>query len=76
MSCAVFCTVPSFRKTKWRKVRAIMFIAIGWTGAIPMTHAAQKWGRPQAHAQMSWYLLFLEGLMYITGALIYAVSNK
>jgi predicted membrane channel-forming protein YqfA (hemolysin III family) len=40
-----------------------------------MTHAVQKWGRAQVDAQMGWNLLFLEGLLYITGAIIYAVTT-
>lgn len=39
-----------------------------------MTHAVQKWGRAQVDAQMGWDILFLEGLLYITGAIIYAVT--
>lgn len=38
-----------------------------------MTHAVQKWGRAQVDAQMGWDLLLVEGLCYITGAIIYAV---
>jgi len=71
-TAAVFVGNPRFRTPKWRRVRAILFVAIGWSGAIPMTHAVQKWGRAQVDAQMGWDLLFLEGLCYITGALIYA----
>lgn len=40
-----------------------------------MTHAVQKWGREQVDKQMGWTLLFVEGLCYITGGLIYAVSK-
>lgn len=39
-----------------------------------MTHAVQKWGRAQVDAQMGWDILFHEGLLYITGAIIYAVT--
>lgn len=74
MACATFCTNPRFRAPKWRGVRAFLFVSIGWSGAIPMTHAVQKWGRAQVDAQMGWDILFLEGLLYITGAIIYAVN--
>lgn len=74
MACATFCTNPRFRAPKWRGVRAFLFVSIGWSGAIPMTHAVQKWGRAQVDAQMGWDILFLEGLLYITGAIIYAVT--
>ncbi|TID22807.1 HlyIII-domain-containing protein [Venturia nashicola] len=72
LACATFCTNPRFRAPKWRGVRAFLFVSIGWSGAIPMTHAVQKWGRAQVDAQMGWDILFLEGLLYITGAFIYA----
>jgi predicted membrane channel-forming protein YqfA (hemolysin III family) len=75
LACATFCTNPKFRTPKWRKVRALLFCSIGWSGAIPMTHAVQKWGRAKVDAQMGWNLLFLEGLLYITGAIIYAVTT-
>ena len=39
-----------------------------------MTHAAQAFGREQADRQMGWRLMIFEGLFYITGAFIYAVS--
>jgi len=41
---------------------------------VPMTHAAQAFGKEQADRQMGWRLMIFEGLFYITGAFIYAVS--
>jgi adiponectin receptor len=40
-----------------------------------MTHAAQAFGKEQADRQMGWRLMIFEGLFYITGAFIYAVSS-
>lgn len=54
-------------------MNAILLIAIGWSGAIPMTHAVQKWGREQVDGQMGWRLLVIGALIYVTGCLIYAV---
>ncbi|KAF2673952.1 HlyIII-domain-containing protein [Microthyrium microscopicum] len=71
-SCAIFCTNSSFRGPKWKKFRALLFVAIGWYGAIPMTHMAQKWGRPKANEIIGWNLWFFEGLSYAGGAVIYA----
>jgi predicted membrane channel-forming protein YqfA (hemolysin III family) len=39
-----------------------------------MTHAAQTFGIEQAHKQMGWWYFIWEGLSYISGAIIYAVS--
>jgi adiponectin receptor len=39
-----------------------------------MTHAARTFGREQAAKQMGWWWLILEACLYITGAMIYAVS--
>jgi predicted membrane channel-forming protein YqfA (hemolysin III family) len=40
-----------------------------------MTHAAQVWGIEQADRQMGWWYFIAEGLSYISGAIIYAVSR-
>ncbi|RYO25913.1 hypothetical protein AA0111_g8468 [Alternaria arborescens] len=70
---ATLCSIPRFRTPKWRWARATLFCAIGWSGAVPMTHAAQSFGIEQADKQMGWWLMICEGLCYITGAFIYAV---
>lgn len=72
----MLCSLPRFRTPKWRWARATLFCAIGWSGAFPMTHAAQKFGIEQADRQMGWWYLIFEGLSYITGAIIYAVSHE
>jgi adiponectin receptor len=40
-----------------------------------MTHAAQVFGIEQSHKQMGWWYFIWEGLSYISGAIIYAVSS-
>ncbi|KAF2823526.1 HlyIII-domain-containing protein [Ophiobolus disseminans] len=72
-TAATFCSLPRFRTPKWRWVRATLFCAIGWSGAFPMTHAAQTFGIEQANRQMGWWYFIVEGLSYITGAIIYAL---
>jgi predicted membrane channel-forming protein YqfA (hemolysin III family) len=39
-----------------------------------MTHAAQAFGIEQSHKQMGWWFFICEGLSYISGAIVYAVS--
>lgn len=70
----VICTIPRFRAPKWRFVRAVLFGCILLSGAVPMTHAANQFGREQAAKQMGWWWLVVEACMYVVGALIYAVS--
>lgn len=41
-----------------------------------MTHAVNHFGRQQAALQMGWYWLVVEAFMYVTGAVIYAVSRS
>ncbi|KAH8676603.1 hemolysin III family channel protein [Tricladium varicosporioides] len=65
-------TIPRFREPKWRFIRALVFGIILLSGAVPMTHAAELFGRKQAALQMGWYWLVLEACLYITGACIYA----
>ncbi|KAH3981464.1 hypothetical protein HBI24_077180 [Parastagonospora nodorum] len=72
-SAATLCSLPHFRTPKWRWARAALFCAIGWSGAFPMTHAAQAFGVEQAHRQMGWWYFIWEGLSYISGAIIYAL---
>jgi adiponectin receptor len=70
------CTIPRFRAPKWRFVRAVLFGFILLSGAVPMTHAANHFGREQAAQQMGWWWLVIEACMYVTGALVYAVSRN
>ncbi|OAL42537.1 HlyIII-domain-containing protein [Pyrenochaeta sp. DS3sAY3a] len=71
-ACALFCSKPQFRHPKWRNVRAVLFISIGFYGVLPMTHLAEKWGRPKANEIIAWNLMFWEGLSYGFGAAVYA----
>jgi predicted membrane channel-forming protein YqfA (hemolysin III family) len=51
-----------------------MFLAMGMSGVLPMTHAALQFGIPQARRQMGWAWYVGEGIFYVSGAAIYAVS--
>lgn len=57
-------------------MRAVLFGCILLSGAVPMTHAANAFGRDQAAKQMGWWWLVVEAFMYVIGALIYAVSRN
>lgn len=49
-----------------------MFVTLGLSGFVPMTHAALTFGLDQAHAQMGWWWFILEAVSYCTGAAVYA----
>ncbi|PSN74190.1 hemolysin III family channel protein [Corynespora cassiicola Philippines] len=72
IGAGALCYLPRFRTPKWRWARATLFCAIGWSGAFPMTHAAQTLGIEQADKQMGWWYFIIEGLWYISGVTIYA----
>lgn len=48
-------------------------MSMGLSGIAPMTHAALKFGIPQARKQMGWAWYVGEGFVYVGGAVIYAV---
>lgn len=51
-----------------------MFISLGLSGILPMAYAAHRFGVHQAHLQMGWLYIVLEGCFYLCGALIYAAK--
>ncbi|TID24998.1 HlyIII-domain-containing protein [Venturia nashicola] len=71
---AILCTDASFRSPKWKKLNAALLIGMGGYGTIPMTHAAQKWGREQVDGQMGWKFFVIGALCYVTGAFVYAMK--
>lgn len=56
-------------------MRAVLFGLILLSGAVPMTQAANVFGREQAARQMGWWWLVVEACCYVVGAVIYAVSS-
>ncbi|OBT86538.1 hypothetical protein VE02_04325 [Pseudogymnoascus sp. 03VT05] len=62
---------PKFRHRSWRHLRTALFLAMGLTGIVPMTHAALTFGIDQANRQMGWYWYIREAMWYVGGAVIY-----
>ena len=73
--CTVLCFGPSFRQRTWRHYRAGIFTLFALVGFFPLFHVVQLYGLEQAKLQMGWSWFALGGLMYISGALIYAVCG-
>ena len=51
-----------------------MFVAVGLSGILPMSHAVRLFGVDQANLQMGWSWFVWEAVFYNSGAFIYAVS--
>ena len=67
--------MPSFRTPKWRPFRAGMFVAMGASAIIPVLHGIFLFGADQLQRQIGLSWLVLQGVLYISGAAIYAVSR-
>lgn len=65
---------PKFRTPEWRPVRALMFVLMGLSAVVPVIHGLQMYGYEQLERQMGLSWLVGQGVMYIAGAAIYAVS--
>jgi hypothetical protein len=67
---------PRFRTPAWRPFRAFMFVAMGLSALFPVLHGVKTFGAAQMERQMGLSWLVTQGVLYILGAGIYAVSGK
>lgn len=51
-----------------------MFVAVGLSGVLPMSHAVRLFGIPQAKLQMGWSYFVMEAVYYISGVIVYVVG--
>lgn len=67
--------VPEFRKPQWRTLRTVVFAGVALSGLVPIAHGIWLHGADRALYDMGaiWYLI--EGLFYLTGAIVYAVCS-
>lgn len=73
MGCVAVSWVDKFRTPAWRPYRAMMFISLGLSGIIPICHGFLKFGYQSLEDKMSLSWVVLQGLLYIFGAVLYAV---
>lgn len=66
---------PRFRTPAWRPFRAFMFVAMGLSALFPVLHGVKTFGVAQMERQMGLSWLVTQGVLYILGAGIYAVSG-
>jgi hypothetical protein len=53
-----------------------MFIALGLSALFPVLHGVTRFGIRQMNEQIGLFWVVFQGLLYIVGACIYAVSQK
>lgn len=66
---------PKFRTPEWRPVRAFMFVAMGLSAVVPVGHGLRMYGLAELEKRIGLSWLVAQGLLYILGAAIYAVST-
>lgn len=74
LGCAtmVVALAQKFQAGQYRIFRTCIFISLGFSGVIPMAHAILMYGWDTANKAMAIKYMLLMGLLYVTGAVIYA----
>lgn len=72
--CTIVSWVEKFRTSEWRPYRAMMFIGLGVSGVIPVVQGLFIYGYRTLEDRMSLSLVIIHGVIYIFGAVLYAVS--
>ncbi|PHH49728.1 ADIPOR-like receptor SPBC12C2.09c [Ceratocystis fimbriata CBS 114723] len=70
--CVLVSWIERFRTPEWRPYRALMFVALGTSGVVPILQGLEKYGWTHLQQRMSLSLVILHGAMYVIGAVIYA----
>ncbi|GAA5870331.1 hypothetical protein JCM16303_001966 [Sporobolomyces ruberrimus] len=63
---------PNARTPSFRRLRTWLFISLGLSAVLPVSHAVYRYGLEAASANISLFWLALGGGLYIVGALLYA----
>ncbi|KAI5815743.1 hemolysin-III related-domain-containing protein [Pyronema omphalodes] len=71
--CAIVTLIPMFRTPAWRSFRATMFVFLGGSGFVPVLHGLSLYGWDALNQRMGLNWCIIEGLLYVTGAVIYAM---
>ena len=73
LACTVLSVYSKFRTPQWRPYRASMFVAMGLSSVWSVIHGIDLFGFEQLNNQIGLWWMILEGVLYISGALLYAV---
>ncbi|TPX12446.1 uncharacterized protein E0L32_006858 [Thyridium curvatum] len=71
--CLVVSWFEHFRTPEWRPYRAMMFVALGTSGVVPVVQALLVESFEVLHRRMGLGWVLLQGALYILGAFIYAI---
>ena len=63
----------TFRARKYRKLRPMLFISLGFMGLVPLFHVISERGIKEATDRYAFHWLLLMAFFYIFGAFIYAM---
>nr|OQO24851.1 hypothetical protein B0A51_10338 [Rachicladosporium sp. CCFEE 5018] len=63
---------PKLSTPAWRPVRAAMFVFMGISAVVPVIHGIKLYGAAQMNRQIGLSWLVAQGVLYISGAAIYA----
>lgn len=74
LGCLIVSWFEHFRTPAWRPYRALMFVGLGVSGVIPVIHGLTIHGYGELNERMGLAWVILQGVLYISGAFIYAVS--
>lgn len=75
IGCTVASLSPKFRTPAWRPFRAAMFVGMGLSAVFPVLHGLYLFDFSQFRQQIGLLWLTLQGVLYITGAFLYAVCR-
>lgn len=70
--CTVMTLNPKFATNVYRPIRSLMFILFGLSGVLPIVLGIRKFGFEEVNQRTSLIWLALEGVFYISGAVMYA----
>lgn len=63
---------PKFSTPHYRPIRSLMFIFYGLSGALPILASILLYGYPETSKRSGAHWLVMEGVLYISGACLYA----
>ncbi|KYK54461.1 hemolysin-iii channel protein [Drechmeria coniospora] len=73
LGCTMVSWLDRFRTPLWRPYRAAMFIGLGVSGVVPILQGLTIYGYRGLEDRMGITWVIAQGVMYIAGAVIYAV---
>lgn len=75
LGCATVSIFDRFRTPAWRPYRAAMFVSMGLSALFPLLHGVKMYGIQDMRQRVGLSWTVLQGILYILGAGIYAVSR-